>query len=144
MNRRIVAAVLLGLSLSVPAAARNGSIEAPGLPRPNQIRIEGYVGKKPAGIVSEVDWVVSCGGKEYPFHITKLRVLVGDIGYTDIIAAARRYRIAFRLLGDEPTLHRFAHAPNAEPIAMTAYQRTDARDLLVAQVEYLGAATPVR
>ncbi len=144
MNHRIVGAVLLGLSCSVGAAARNGPIEQPGLPRPNEIRIEGYVGEKPGGIVSEVDWVVSCRGKEYPFHVTKLRVLVGDIGYTDIIAAARQYRIAFKLLGDEPTLQRFVHAPNEQPIAVIAYQRTGGRDLLVAQVEYLGAPTPLR
>lgn len=142
MKRLVVAAVVLNLSFTAAAAARSGPIQQPGLPRPNEIRIEGSVGQKPTGLVPEADWIVRCLGKEYTFHVAKLRVLVGDISYTSIIEEARAYRVAFVLRGDEATLQRFTHAPNGSPLALTAYQRTGGRDLLVAQVEYLPAATP--
>ncbi len=137
--RTAALAVLLSLALSTAAAARE-PMQPPGLPRPNEIRIEGYAGRKPAGMVPEADWLVSCLGQEYHLYVTKLRVILGDLSYSDIIQEVQPYRIAFYLRGDEPTLQRFAHAAAAgEPLAITAYERTGSRDLLVAQVEPLGA-----
>lgn len=141
MNRLLVSAVLLAATRCFAEGA-HGPIPDLGLPRPNEIRIAGYIGEKPPGTVPETTWVVECLGKEYPFHVTRLQVLVGDLSYTDIIEEAKPYRVAFILRADDASLERFASTPPGQKIAVTAYQRTGSRDLLVAAIEQLPAAAP--
>ncbi len=140
MIRHVIIGTLIGLTLAAGAVAGDRS-QPPGLPRPNEIYIEGFVGEPPA-TVSEATWTLKCLGHVYRFTVTKLRVLVGDVSYMDVIEDARPYRIAFTLRGDQPTLRHFSDADPGKKIAIIAYQRTGGRDLLVADITPVDAATP--
>lgn len=141
--KRLFAATLLLIAAGVWAPRLLAEhVQEFGLPHPNEIRIEGYVGTAPPGTVPEVRWIVNVAGTEYPLTVTRLQVLVGDVSYSQIIQQAQPYRVAFILRADTPTLRQFTAVAPGEPIAITAYQRTGSRDLLVARIEPVNAPTP--
>ncbi len=140
MIRGVIIGALIGLTLAADAVASDRG-QPPGLPRPNQLRIEGFVGEPPA-TASEATWTLKCLGHVYRFTVTKLRVLVGDVSYMDVIEEARPYRVAFTLHGDQRSLRRFSDADPGKKIAIIAYQRTGWRYLLVANITPVDAATP--
>jgi len=87
------------------------------------LRIEGYVGAKPAGLHPQVSWVVSYQRDKYDLHVTKLQVLSGNTAYFNIITFLRPYTPAFRLAGDSQALAAFAATPPNQPIVMVGSMR---------------------
>ncbi len=142
MARRLVLGMLIALTVAAEAPARD--TRAPGLPRPNELRIEGFIGESPARAAPAAIWTLKCLGQTYRFTVTRLQVLVGDLSYMDVIEEARPYRIAFTLQGEPRTLQRFRDAAAGETISLIAYQRSGWRDLLVASITPVGAPTPAR
>ena len=125
---------LCWLALAAPASARPpGRLSA----KPIRLRIEGYVGAKPADLVSEADWRVRCNGNVYEFHVAHLSVLVGDVGPMDIVAEVRPYPTAFTLHGTPEHLGVFTNAKAGQRLVLTGTTRSGSRRLALSQAEVI-------
>src|SRR6266849_3776738 len=102
---------------------------------PIQVRIEGYGGPKPEGVIAEANWVISCDKKKYPFHVSHIRVLNGDVSPSDIVEDTKPYRLNYYLRGDPQLLRQFAQTPAGQKIALVAALHLGSRDLLVSRIE---------
>ena len=118
------------MSAKVAAALAVLALAAPGQVaaqiRTDQIymlRIEGFVGAKPAGLRPLVSWVVRHQRTRYDLHVTRLQVLSGNTAYFNIITFLRPYTPAFRLAGDSKALAAFADVPPNQPIVMIGSMR---------------------
>jgi hypothetical protein len=105
------------------------------VPIPILVRIEGYIGTKPADYDNLADWLLSCLGKEYPFQVTKIDVLQGDVSYMDIVENARPYHLTYYLRGPDQFLKAFVATPPGERMAFSAYLRTGSRQANITQLE---------
>jgi len=123
--------VLLALVAASPVAAE---VLRHGMARPIEARIEGYVGEKPADVVADAKWVISCEGKKYPFHVIRLRIVGGDVSPMNVLTAAAPYPVTFYLRADTPTLAQFAATPAGQKITLIAFLRLGGRQLYVGQL----------
>ena len=112
------------------------------VPIPILVRIEGYIGTKPADYDTLADWLLSCLGKEYPFQVTKIDVPQGDVSYMAIVDNARPYHLTYYLRGPNEFLKAFMATPPGEPMAFSAYLRTGSRQANITQLESSRAPTP--
>ena len=139
------------MSAKVAAALAVLALAAPGQVaaqiRTDQIymlRIEGFVGAKPAGPRPLVSWVVTHQQTKYDLHVTKLQVLSGNTAYFNIITFLRPYTPAFRLAGDSKALAAFADVPPNQPIVMIGSMRfsRSISVFMLGTVEPLAQPTP--
>jgi hypothetical protein len=144
MIRTIALAIALAFSL-VAVSAAAGPIR----PLPMRLRIEGYVGTAPAGVVSLARWVVAVGDRRYSLTVTKLQPgASAKVAYWDILNALEPLPIAMTLMGKRATLATFTGTPDGQKIALTGSfeWRRGPATLLLHDVEALGtpvaAATP--
>jgi hypothetical protein len=85
---------------------------------PIVIRVEGYVGEKPAHLKSLDRWVVATNDTQRVFHVTALRPIGRDIAYWTILSALEPMPVTLMLYGDPGLLRQVTDAPPGEPIAM--------------------------
>jgi hypothetical protein len=104
------------------------------------VRIEGYVGTKPADVPLQVSWIVSVKGELYDLHVSKMVVLTGNVAYYDIITALQPYRPALTVIGDDEQIDLFATAPANQEIMVTGFFQFagGARYLMLSSVDYVG------
>ena len=140
MSRAAIAVVLLSLVVGVlPATARRIR------PMPLRLRIEGYVGAPPTGVVALARWVVDVQGAQYTLTVTTLEPgASAKIAYWDIINALEPLPVAMTLFGKTATLAAFTHAAPGQQIAIDgAFElRRGPSSLLVNRVEPLGTPAP--
>src|SRR5574341_1012570 len=125
-------AAVLALVCATPAAAQS---DRHGLPKPIQIRVQGYFVEKPADTIPDATWLVALRGKQYPFYVRQLQVLQGDVSPMNIYEIYEPYRPTFFLHSDDTTLDRIEHAPVGHPITFVAYLRFASRHVVVGGVE---------
>jgi hypothetical protein len=135
-----IAGVLLSLSAgAMPAGAR------PIRPMPLRLRIEGYVGEPPAGVVALARWVVAVKADQYTLTVTKLEPSPSaKIAYWDILNALEPLPIAMTLFGKGATLAKFTGTRAGEKIVLDGsfeLQRGPA-SLLLNSVEAPGTPVP--
>ncbi len=132
MTRSVLIGICLVLATltSVAAASRRHSR------MPVQIKMDTFIGPLPAGVRSEGTWRIKVRHTVYDMQIVKLTVLTGDTSASSILEAVRPTKSAsFTVVGQDATLDKIANAKPAEPHAITAHLRLDARTLMVSQVE---------
>ena len=117
------AKVAAALALLVACAAPDRAAAQVRTDQIYMLRIEGFVGAKPAGLHPLVSWVVTHQQTKYDLHVTKLQVLSGNTAYFNIITFLRPYTPAFRLAGDSNALAAFADVPPKQPIVMIGSMR---------------------
>lgn len=111
---------------------------------PITVRIEGFVGQKPAGAVTEATWVVRVQGEECTLQVMQLQVLAGNTAYFNIIEALTPYAYAFTVYGDAQALRTLTQAPPNQNIAIIANaQMAQLPGLLfISSIELLAEPTP--
>lgn len=111
---------------------------------PITLRIEGFVGPKPAGLVTQATWVVRVQKKKYTLQVTRLDVLTGNTAYFDVIAALEPYPYAFTFYGDGQTLRMLTQASADQKIAIigNAQMAQLPGVLLISSIEAVAAPTP--
>jgi len=142
MTSRCLSCLLVAVALFVAPAV---PVQARPLGRQvYTVRIEGYVGTKPASTPLEVSWTVSLKGESYKLFVTKMKVLTGSVAYYDIIQALEPYQTALTIVGDDDQLDLFATAPAAQEISVTGVLQFtgSAHYLMVSKVDYIGPPPP--
>lgn len=111
---------------------------------PITLRIEGFVGAAPPGLVTQATWVMRVQEKKYTLQVTRLEVLTGNTAYFDVIAALAPYPYAFTVYGDEPTLRLLTQTSPDQKLAIigNAQMGQLPGQLLLSSVELLAAPTP--
>ena len=144
MTRTTALAVALAFAL-VAVSAVAGAIR----PLPMRLRIEGYVGTPPTGVVSLARWVVAVEDRQYSLTVTKLQPgASAKVAYWDILNALEPLPIAMTLMGKRATLAAFTGTPDGQKIALTGSfeWRRGPATFLLHDVETMGtpvaAATP--
>lgn len=117
MQSALMRLLPLTVLLWTAAAAADDFLPQAALAVPIHIRFEGYVGEKPAQLVPEASWVLETRGKKYPFHVSHLQIITGDVSPTNIIEAVKPYRVTFRLRGDDARLQQFTGTAPGQKIA---------------------------
>lgn len=87
---------------------------------PITLRIDSFVGPKPAGLVPQATWVVRVQGNEYTLQVMRLEVLAGNTAYFNIIQALTPYLYAFTVYGDPQALATLTQAPPGQQITIIA------------------------
>jgi hypothetical protein len=87
---------------------------------PITLRIDTFVGPKPAGLVPEVTWVVRVQGNEYTLQVMRLEVLAGNTAYFNIIQALTPYMYAFTVHGDARALATLTQASPGQQLGIIA------------------------
>ena len=115
VRRVLLGAVLLSLSWPVTLVhgQRFGTL-------PVTVRIDTFVGPKPAGAVPQVTWVVRVQGDEYTLQVMRLEVLAGNTAYFNIIQALTPYVYAFTVYGDAQALATLTGTPPGQQLAIIA------------------------
>jgi hypothetical protein len=135
-----IAIMLLSLVAGVlPAGA------GPIRPLPLRVRIEGYVGEPPAGVVALARWVVAVQADQYTLTVTKLEPSPSaKVAYWDILNALEPLPIALTLFGKAATLAAFTGARPGEKIALDGSfeLRRGPASLLLNRVDALGTPVP--
>ncbi len=114
--RRVLLGVML-LSLLWPVTRVHGQRFGSS---PITLRIDSFVGSKPAGLVPEATWVVRVQDNEYTLQVMRLEVLAGNTAYFNIIQALTPYLYAFTVYGDAQALATLTQAPPGQEIAIIA------------------------
>ena len=112
-RRRALWVALLALLVASRVASGPRAI-----PFPILMRIEGFVGAKPAGVKSLARWVVAIDGARVTFHVTKLEPRGVDIAYWTILNQLEPLPITLTVYGDPLLLHKFREAAPGMPIAV--------------------------
>jgi hypothetical protein len=141
MPRVVVIAIML---LSLVAGVRPAGA-GPIRPLPLRVRIEGYVGAPPAGVVALARWVVVVRADQYTLTVTKLEPSPSaKVAYWDILNALEPLPIALTLFGKAATLAAFTHAPPGQKVTLdgSLELRRGPASLLLNRVEALGTPVP--
>lgn len=106
---------------------------------PITLRIEAFVGPKPADAVTQATWVVRVQGEEYTLQVMQLQVLSGDTAYFNIIEALTPYTYAFTVHGDAAALRTLTQTPPGQRLAIIA----NAQLALLPGLLFLSSIEPV-
>ena len=87
---------------------------------PITLRIDCFVGPKPAEVVPQAAWVVRVQGDEYTLQVMRLEVLAGNTAYFNIIQALTPYLYAFTVYGDAQALATLTQAPPGQQLTIIA------------------------
>src|ERR1700687_3567592 len=87
---------------------------------PIPVRIEAFVGPKPAALVVQATWVVLVQGDPYTLQVKRLDVLAGNTAYFNIIDALTPYTYAFTVYGEAQALRTLTQAPPNQKIVIIA------------------------
>ncbi len=111
---------------------------------PITLRIEGFVGPLPKGVVPQATWVLRVEDQKATLRVTRLEVLTGDTAYFDIIAALEPYPYAFTVYGDGPALDALTRAGPGQMISLIATAQLAQLPglLFISSIEAVTAATP--
>jgi hypothetical protein len=135
----------IGLVLLWLVAGALPAVAGPSRRIPLLLRIEGYVGEPPAGVVALARWVVGVKDDRYTLIITKLEPSPGaNVAYWNILNALEPLPIAMMLMGKTATLAKFTGTPPGEKIALTGSfeMRRGPSTLLLHKVDVLGTPIP--
>ena len=137
--RAAAAAVAVVLLIGITAHAQ---LRRP-LSGPQLVRIEVVLGAKPPGPLPLTSWKVSYRDDLYDLHVSKLRVLDGNVAYFNIVDRLEPYWPSFSIAGDETAIQAFINAPHGEPLVILGYLRIDpaARVLMLSSVA-IASPTP--
>lgn len=111
---------------------------------PIHVRMQTYVGEKPAAARPEFSWHVGFEGKRYPLHIMKMIVLTGSTMPLAIDSAVSMYPVQFQLIGEKTAVQEFLSTPPGQLVQVSAYLRIDgiSRYLMLDHVTPAPTPTP--
>jgi len=133
--------IVIGLCVGSRAGADEWQ-QGLGVPIPVLARIQGYRGTKPPDRNNLANWIVMCLDQEYPFQVTKIDVLQGNISYMRIVDSARPYHMAFYLRGPNEFLDAFINSKIGEPMVFSAYLRSGSRQANIIDLQSPAPPTP--
>lgn len=116
-----------------PAAAQPGE---EGMPRPIQVRVDGFVGDPPADPAPMATWTLSIRGTIYPFQVLNLVILQGDTSKDQLISAMEPYApvVTYFVHGPGDLLGRIAAMPRNQPFSLWGFTRMGERQFDVTGV----------
>jgi len=129
----------LAVLLAAPAAQARPLRKA----APIHVRMQTYVGEKPADARPEFSWRVAFERKRYQLYITKMIVLTGSVMPLSIDSAVSMYPVQFQLIGEKTAVQQFLSTPPGQLVQISAYLRIDgiSRYLMLDHVTPVPTAT---